>query len=63
MGAWFNRDFENMVEGFRIVESERHYLVNFPDRLWIHNSGTYDMSLGSSETKLWEHFLFCLYLD
>lgn len=45
-GAWLNRYFENMVEGFRRVGSERHYCVNFPDRLWVHNSGTYHMFPG-----------------
>lgn len=43
IGAWLNTDFENMVEGFRIAGSERHYFVNFPDKIWIHNSDTYNM--------------------
>lgn len=34
---------KTMAEGFRIVGIERHYFVNFHDRLCIPNSGTSDI--------------------
>lgn len=35
-----------MAEGFRVLGIGRHYFVNILDRLWVSNTGAYDMFPG-----------------
>lgn len=61
IGAWFNKDFE--INGRRFQTSgnlKRHYFVSFPDRLWIHNSGTCDIFPGFFWDQIVEIFSLLL---